>query len=297
MKIAPIVLFAFNRPQSLRNCTESLRKNALAKESELFIFVDGPRQGKEGDAKKVLAVQEVAKLVTGFKNVTLEFSEKNKGLANSIISGISQIIEKYGKAIVLEDDLIFASNFLDFINQGLEKYENEQKVFSVCGYGLKVKTSANYNSDAYFCTRSSSWGWATWKDRWHNVNWNINLETAKIHEKKFNRLCGSDCSRMLKKMIYGKISSWDILFVFSQFLQNKYSLFPVKSLVKNIGFNHEGTHIKSKYSRFKIDFDKSGKINFLFPEKIKLNGLLWKNVMKYHSISIRLWSRLMYLIY
>ena len=293
--LAPIVLFGFNRPQSLRSCIESLQKNALARESELFIFVDGARQGKEGEAEKVHATQEIAKSATGFKSVACEFSKENKGLANSIIGGISQVAEKHGRAIALEDDLVFAPNFLEFINQGLEKYESEQKVFSVCGYGLKVKAPKDYKYDSYFCTRGNSWGWATWKDRWQSVNWNVDIESCQKHGKDFNKWGGTDCCKLLKDMLNKKNDSWWIRFCFSQFLQNKLSLFPIASKVKNIGFDYDGTHTKSKYNRFKIDFDKNGKMNFLFLEDIELDRLLWKSAMKYHSIPIRLWSRLMYL--
>jgi FkbM family methyltransferase len=291
MNLSPILLFAFNRPQSLQNCIESLQKNALAKESKLFIFVDGARRDKEGEAAKVFATQEVAKSVTGFESVTCEFSKENNGLANSIINEVSQVIEKYGRVIALEDDLILAPGFLDFINQGLEKYENEQKVFSVCGYGLKVKTSADYNSDAYFCTRSSSWGWATWKDRWQSVNWNVDFKSCKRYKKNFNKWGGSDCFSLLKKSYKNKIDSWAIYFSFSMFLQNKYSLHPVKSLVNNYGINKEATHTKQKCNIFKSEFDKSGKTKFEFPKNIELDKNFHKQFLHYYSIPMRLLSK------
>jgi len=293
MAFAPIIVFGYNRPQSLQNCIESLHKNALAKESELFIFVDGARLDKEDEAEKVLATQKIANSVTGFKNITLQFSKENKSIINSITEGVSQVIEKYGKAIVLEDDLILAPNFLDFINQGLERYENERKIFSICGYGLKIKTTANYNSDAYFCTRSSSWGWATWKGRWQSVNWNVNLKNIDMYRKNFNKSCGSDCFRILKRMINWEKNfwDWDILFVFSQFLQNKYSLFPIKSLVINNGFGENSTHTKQKWNRFKSEFDTSGKTEFNFPENIEVNKDIHKQFLHYHSVSMRLLSK------
>ena len=94
-------------------------------------------------------------------------------MGNSIIQGVTQIINKYGKAIVLEDDLVFATNFLAYMNQGLDLYERESKVFSVCGYSNKVNVPKGYEYDAYFCTRSSSWGWGTWADRWNSVDWKL----------------------------------------------------------------------------------------------------------------------------
>ena len=133
MKIyAPIVVFGFNRPDALKNTIASLLNNEEAKFSDLFVFVDGPREGKAGEKEKVEEVREYVKSIKGFKSIHYTFSENNKGLADSIIGGVSQVINQYGRVIVLEDDLVLMPNFLNFMNQGLERYQNEQKVFSVC---------------------------------------------------------------------------------------------------------------------------------------------------------------------
>ena len=138
MTYAPIVVFGFNRPNALKNTIASLLRNEEAKDSDLFVFVDGPREGKEGEKEKVEKVREYVKSIKGFKSLHYTFSEKNKGLADSIIGGVSQVINQYGKVIVLEDDLVLMPNFLNFMNQGLERYQNEEKVFSVCGDAYKV---------------------------------------------------------------------------------------------------------------------------------------------------------------
>ena len=169
MNTAPIIVFAFNRLDALKNTIDSLLQNEEAKLSDLFVFVDGPRENRQGEKEKVKAVQEYVMTINGFKSTKHFFSEHNKGLGKSIIEGVTQIIGQYGKAIVLEDDLVFSTNFLAFMNEGLDRYENEKKVFSICGYTNKVKIPKDYPYDAYFCTRSSSWGWATWKDRWETV--------------------------------------------------------------------------------------------------------------------------------
>lgn len=170
---APVIIFAFNRPNALKNTVQSLLQNEEAKKSDLYIFVDGPRTNKPGESEKVHAVQMYANSIKGFKSVNCFFSIKNKGLGDSIIQGVTQIINKYGKAIVLEDDLVFASNFLAYMNQGLDKYKDEKQVFSICGYSNKVKIPKGYKYDTYFCTRSSSWGWGTWADRWNSVDWEL----------------------------------------------------------------------------------------------------------------------------
>ncbi len=294
--LSPIILFAFNRVDALKNTISSLLNNSEAKESIIYIFVDGARANKEGEAEKVLAVQNYVKTIAGFKKIHYLFSEQNKGLANSIISGVSDVINKYGRAIVLEDDLVFSSNFLAFMNAGLDKYENESKVFSICGYTNKVKILKGYDADAYFCTRSSSWGWATWADRWNSVDWELSdwEQYAKMG-RAFNRWGGSDCFQMLKSVRFGNGQSWAIRFCFAQFLQDKLSLFPTVSKVKNDGFDGDGTNCK-KWSRFKYEFDEIGYNKFSYPLPIKLNKNLYKSAMSYHNLLIRVWSRFMYII-
>lgn len=295
--LAPIILFAFNRPDALKNTVESLLLNQEAKDSELFIFVDGARESKPGESGKVKAVQEYVKSISGFKNTEYTFSGINKGLGNSIIQGVTRIINQYGKAIVLEDDLVFASNFLAFMNEGLDKYENDGKVFSICGYTNKVKVPKDYPYDAYFCTRSSSWGWATWVDRWNSVDWELkDWEQYARTEKRFNAWGGSDCFGMLRSVKEGLGNSWAIRFCFAQFLQDKLSLFPIVSKVKNDGFDGDGTNCK-KWSRFKYVFDHTGHTTFRLPTHTELNKKLYKSAMAYHTIPIRIWSWIMYLIY
>lgn len=295
--LAPIIVFAFNRPEALKNTIESLLKNEESKDSDIYVFVDGARDNRLGEDEKVRQVQELVKRINGFKSLHYTFSEKNKGLGNSIIQGVTQVINQYGKAIVLEDDLVFSTNFLSYMNQGLERYEKNEKVFSICGYSNKVKVPKDYNFDAYFCTRSSSWGWGTWADRWNSVDWDLkNWEKYSKMGKAFNKWGGSDCFRMLRYVKEKGASSWAIRFGFSQFLQDKLSLFPICSKVINDGFDGNGTNCK-KWSRFKYDFDIEGKKVFRLPNQISLNKKLYKSAMSYHSILIRIYSRIMYLIH
>lgn len=296
-KYAPIVVFAFNRLDSLQSTINSLLCNEEASLSDLFVFVDGPRTKVDGESKKVDQVKEYVKSIAGFKSLTYSFSEVNKGLGPSIIAGVTEIINKYGCAIVLEDDLMFSPNFLSYMNQGLEKYKEENKVFSICGYSNLVKCPKDYHSDFYFCTRSSSWGWATWADRWNSVDWVLEpFASYQKHASSFNKWGGSDCWKMLNEWHEGGNKSWAIRFCFAQYLQDKVSLFPLKSLVQNDGFDGAGTNCK-KWSRFKCEFDTSDKKEFVWPSSVILNSQLYDEAMRYHGVMIRIWSRLMYLIY
>lgn len=297
MAYAPIVVFGFNRPDALKNTIASLLNNEEAKFSDLFVFVDGPREGKMGEKEKVKEVREYVKSITGFKSLHYTFSEKNKGLADSIIRGVSQVINQYDRVIVLEDDLVLMPNFLNFLNQGLDYYENNQKVMSVCGHSCKVKTPADYPYDAYFFTRSSSWGWATWKDRWNLVDWELNnWDKVVANRKAFVNSEGSDVFKMLNDWKCGRNHSWAIRFCYAQFIQKKLSVIPNKSLVDNEGFGGDGTNCK-RYSRFKFELDKrEERLIFRLPKKASLHPSLYKQALWYHSIPLRIWSRIMYLI-
>lgn len=297
MDYAPIIIFAFNRLDVLKKCVASLQDNKEAKHSDLFVYVDGPRSEKPDEKEKVLSVREYVKEITGFNSVGYQFAENNKGLATSVIDGVTDVIEKYGKVIVVEDDLFVSKNFLAFINQGLNKYQNATNVFSICGYTNSINAPSNYQYDAYFCTRSSSWGWGTWKDRWNSVDWSLDeWQCQRKNACRFNKWGGSDCWKMLRYWHNGYNSSWAIRFCYAQFLQNAISLFPIISKVGNNGFDGRGTHGK-KWSRFKYIFDKSVNKEFLFPKECGINKSLYKQAMSYHSIPIRIWSRIMYLFH
>lgn len=292
---APIIIFAFNRVAPLKGLVKSLKKCPEADSSDLYVFVDGPRN--ENESFKVQEVRDYVGSITGFRRINYHFSEKNNGLGPSIIDGVSKIMAQHGKAIVLEDDLIVMPAFLTFMNQGLDKYQDDPNVFSICGYTNKIKSPADYNFHAYFCTRSSSWGWATWKDRWESVDWNLKeWEKHKSQKNAFNKWGGSDCFGMLEAWKQGKNKSWAIRFCYSQFLQDKLSLFPVKSLIINDGFDGNGTNCK-KWSRFKYELMDASELNFKFPESAKINEKLFRQAMSYNGIMIRIWSRLMYCVH
>lgn len=297
MTYAPIVVFGFNRPDALMNTITSLLQNEEAKQSDLYIFVDGPRECKNGEKEKVEKVRDYVKSITGFKSLHYTFSEINKGLANSIIEGVNQVVNQYGKVVVLEDDLVLMPNFLNFMNNGLDFYENNQQVMSVCGHSCKVKTPKGYPYDAYFFTRSSSWGWGTWKDRWNQVDWELKDWNAVVSNRKaFIRSEGSDVFKMLNDWKLGRNHSWAIRFCYAQFVQNKLSVFPIKSLVDNEGFAGDGTNCKT-YSRFKFELNDSKTTEqFLYPTEVKLVKDFQKQILWYHSIPLRIWSRIMYLI-
>ena len=292
---APVIVFAFNRLEPLKALLDSLKECPESIDSRLYVFVDGARNAQE--EVMVHDVRNYLKTIDGFKEVNLEFCHKNQGLGPSIIKGVSKVISIHGSAIVLEDDLVLQPNFLRFMNDGLEQYANEERVFSICGYSNKVNPGRDYVFDAYFGPRSSSWGWATWADRWKSVNWDlVPWSNYTKYRHKFNKWGGSDCFGMLDGWKKGKNKSWAIRFCFAQFLQDKLSLFPVKSLVQNDGFDGNGTNCK-KWSRFKYELFNGERKQFRFPDEVCCNHTIIRQALSYNGLMIRIWSRIMYLIF
>ena len=165
---APVCLFTYNRLEETRKTLEALSANYLAKESDLIVFSDGAKS--DDDVEKVEAVRAYLKTLSGFKSINISEAGSNNGLASSIISGVTEVLKDRKKVIVLEDDLISAPNFLDFMNQALDFYKDEQEIFSISGYTMDLDSLSKHNKDYYLNYRASSWGWATWDDRWKEID-------------------------------------------------------------------------------------------------------------------------------
>lgn len=244
MNLAPIILFVYNRLLYTQQTIESLKKNVLAKESELFIYSDAPKSEK--DKKFVAEVREYIRAIEGFSNVVIKESDTNKGLAKSITKGVTEVIEKYKKAIILEDDLIVSPFFLRYMNETLELYKDEEDVISIHGYLYPLKEKL---PETFFLKGADCWGWATWKRGWDLYDDDAEKLSKQLMEKKlekefdFNE--NYNYSRMLKQQIKGEIDSWAIKWYASAFINNKLTLYPGRSLVKNIGTEGLGTHFKS----------------------------------------------------
>lgn len=238
---SPIALFVYNRLKHTRQTIEALLKNDLAKESELIIFSDGPRTQEAFE--KVEEVRKYIRSISGFKRIQIRDRKVNLGLAKSIIDGVTEIVNEYGRVIVLEDDLVTSPYFLNYMNDGLNFYENEQKVISILGYVYPVKNSL---PETFFIKGAFCWGWATWKRGWDLFEKNGEVLLKKLVDQKLTNIF--DChgtypyTEMLKAQIKGENDSWGIRWNASAFLNNKLTLFPGVSLVSNIGNEGSGRH-------------------------------------------------------
>jgi hypothetical protein len=290
--LAPICLFTYNRLSQTQETIESLQKNYLASQSELFVFSDGWRS--EADKEKVIEVRKYINSINGFDKITIIDSNVNKGLANSIIDGVTQIIKKYGKVIVLEDDLVSTPNFLDFMNKSLEFYKVSEVVQSISGFSLKVRQKPN-QADIYFHRRPFSWGWATWDDRWDKNVFDKKEIQIKINKdgnilKKFSQQCGNDISEMLLDSIDGKNNSWYVRWAFDHFNTKRVTVYPFLSKVYNVGFSEDGTHCNG-INVFKTNIDTLNQRRFVFSNQFEY-GLVGNEFLKYFSKVYKLKFRL-----
>ncbi|MCR1812023.1 glycosyltransferase [Sulfurospirillum sp. hDNRA2] len=240
MTLAPIVLFTYNRLWHTKQTVEALQKNALANESELFVYSDGAKN--DAASLHVRNIREYLQTIEGFKKVTVIEREKNWGLANSIIDGVTNIVNQYGKIIVLEDDLVTSPCFLTYMNEALTLYENEPKVISIHGYIYPVADLP----DTFFLKGADCWGWATWKRGWDAFEANGQKLLDEVSKRKLQKEADFDgayaYTQMLKDQIQGKNNSWAIRWYFSALLQDALTLYPGKSYVQNIGLDGQGTH-------------------------------------------------------
>jgi len=244
--ISPIALFAYNRPDHLARTIEALRQNKLASESELYIFCDGPKKAEhQADVKKV---RKIAHSIDGFLKVNIIESDINKGLANSVIEGVSRLLQTYDRVIVMEDDMITTEPFLNYMNEALEFYQNKKDIYSITGYSFPISIPKDYTLDVYASPRPSSWGWGTWNDRWSKADWQVGDRNVFLSDKniqnQFN-LGGVDLSKMLTRQLHGEIDSWAIRWAYTHFKQNGLCVYPVHSYINNIGNDDSGTHAKS----------------------------------------------------
>lgn len=204
MHYAPIVVFGYNRADMLDNLFRSLEKNKNIDQIDLYIFIDIPDKKKSKDiplSKEVVEYANYYKTISNFKKVEIEVAKKHKGLANSIISGVSTIINKYGKVIVLEDDLKVSNDFVDYMQRGLNFYENNKRVWSVAAHCPMVTGLNKCREDVFLAPRVESLGWGTWKDRWQHTDWEVtsydDFKKDYMGQLLFN-LGGKDLCKMLR---------------------------------------------------------------------------------------------------
>lgn len=292
--LAPIVLFVYNRLEHTKKTIEYLKMNDLAHQSILYIYSDAPK--KENQIEKVKAIRDYIHTVNGFKNIVIVEADKNKGLANSIISGVTEIIHKYGKVIVLEDDLLTTPCFIKYMNEALTFYDDNKKIWSITGYQYPFDVPKKYRHSVYLSYRGSSWSWATWEDRWLTVDWSVaDYSSYRYNPFKIAHFCkgGTDLDKMLRNQMKGVIDSWAIRWCYSQSKQKKYTIYPCKAIVTNNGTDGTGTHFSTNSDRYKSELAMDYK--YEFTHELEVNHKIMHRYRKIVNCSIlrrikRLWK-------
>ena len=249
-KYAPVVLFVYNRPDHTLKTMMALKENFLASESDLFIFSDAP---KHSDAES--QVREVRKIIdsfNGFKSITIIKREINFGLVRSISEGVTDIINRFGKIIVIEDDLLTHKQFLEFMNKALDVYQKTSNVYEITGYSYLASKNSISENTAYFLTISSTWGWATWADRWKIFsNGLTGVEVLQIDKKlryKFNYNNSYNYTKLIRDSNAGTVKSWGIVWYWNIFKNMGLTLYPPETLIDQIGFDGSGENSKNYLS-------------------------------------------------
>lgn len=291
MIFAPIVLFTYNRLYHTQQVVKALSNNQYASQSDLIIYSDGYKDDKE--KCEVEKIRLFLDSIVGFHSIQVIIRNKNWGLANNIIDGVTSIVNKYGKVIVLEDDLVVSPYFLKYMNEALDLYEKEEQVACIHGYVYPVKRQL---PETFFIKGADCWGWATWKRGWDLFCPDGKALLNEIGKRRLRREFDFNNSypyfRMLNHQIEGKNNSWAVRWYASAFLHNKLTLYPGRSLVKQIGVDGSGTHCgvnemfnvtltdsPIELSKIAVQESKQGRNAFIF---------YFRYVMFYYKVKARL---------
>lgn len=281
--MAPVALFAYKRVDKLQECLKALERNYGANNTMLYIFCDGPK--KQEDVVKVQQVREYIHLYKNenrFKDIHIIESETNKGLANSIIGGVTNVINKHGKVVVVEDDLITTKDFLQYMNDALKFYENMKEYGSISAYTLPMKQLDKYSKDIYVTRKGECWGWGTWQDRWNKVDWSVSDFSGYYNDRKKRKAFDSieyGLDKMLVMQMNGKIDSWAVRWCYHLFFNNLLTVYPKVSKTVNIGFDGSGTHCEADSDLYGKELKNIGRsCDF---ERLPLNTKLERKSSQY----------------
>lgn len=272
MNLSPIALFAYNRPEHTRKTVEALALNDLAPESDLFVFSDGLKNPE--DKVPVAMVRDYVRGICGFRSVTVVERERNWGLSRSIILGVTEIVNRFGRIVVLEDDMVTSKFFLCYMNEALELYAKEDSVISIHGYLMPVNAEL---PETFFLLGADCWGWGTWKRGWDLFESDgaklLNELKTRNLEKRFDYNGTYNFSSMLKEQVRGNNDSWAVRWYAAALLNNKLTLYPGKSLVQNIGCDDSGTNCNRTNAFQAVVDNKMLHLEYLKPEENK-NALI-----------------------
>jgi len=242
---APVVLFVYNRPWHLLQTLEALSGNRGADNTTLYIYSDGPKaDANPEEHAKIEQVRQVIQLKPWCKEVIIRESDINKGLADSIVDGVTEVVNKHHKVIVLEDDVITSPGFLEYMNDALDLYENEEKVMHISGY--MYPHEKKLPETVFFNVPYPGGGWATWERAWQfyisDTEYLYNYFDTAVKWRRFNRFGGDFLQSQLIRNRTGELKSWFVKWHGTLQIRGGITLYPGISLANNIGFDDSGSN-------------------------------------------------------
>jgi len=278
--LSPIVLFVYNRCDHTKRTIEALKNNELADESELIIYADG---AKDADVfPKVQEVRDYIKTISGFKKIIIIERDNNYGLANSIIKGVTEVVNKHDRVIVLEDDIVTSPYFLKFMNDALDFYKDKKKVWHVSGWSYPIETDGL--NDIFLWRLMNCWGWATWADRWQYFEKDTDKLISEFTSREIYRFdldgVGSFWDQVLLNR-KGKIDTWAIYWYAAIFKKGGLCVNPSKSFVENIGHDGSGVHCKEGHG---YNSNLSLARNIEFSDYIRESEIAVNKVRRFYKI-------------
>lgn len=236
-----MALFAWQRPSHTKRVLAALAENSEAAETDLFVFIDGPRHSR--DARRIAAVIKICEAAIGFRSVSVQAAPRNLGLSRSITGGVTSVLQYSERIIVVEDDIVVSRSFLGYMNSHLELYSRDASVASIHGY---VYPHSRELPPTFFIAGADCWGWGTWRRAWEHYrpDGRALLEELKQQDllSIFDFGGTAGYVDMLQDQIAGRNDSWAVRWYASTLLSGMYTLYPSRSLATNIGADGSGSH-------------------------------------------------------
>jgi len=284
-ELSPIVLFVYDRLSHTKKTIDALISNAEAKYSELYIFCDGPKSNaSETQKQKIVDLRKYLHVLPWPGKLVIKENESNLGLKASILSGVTEIVNKYGKIIVLEDDIVVSPGFLSYMNRALDVYEQYEKVMHVGGF----VPNTNYwvpLPETFFTTFMSCWGWATWKSRWDHLNLDVDDILNQIKSSKSSKKFNLEGALSHKDQLIANknrdLNTWAIFWYATIFLKKGLCLYPKQSMVKNIGFDGSGVHCGDESNRYRVVLKAHTDVKFRKPIESKRGRAYLRQFYRY----------------
>lgn len=275
---SPVVVFTYNRFEEIMKVMAALAQNIGADRTDVYVFSNAPVLEVKGDYQKVQKIRDgLGQFCNTFHTYTVIYREKNEGSNTNMYDGICQVINKYGRVIVLEDDIVTAPAFLPFMNQALERFEDDEEVFSICGYN-PVTMESQLQGDSFSYDVFRSWGWATWKRCWNSFSMMEDkdiiskIDLRKAHTEAMMYTCGFQ--RDIPYPENGFIKFLDYRLTRKQMALRKTVIYSKKSLCDNIGMDGNGltTLECSTYCNENFDPKDSTTVFSLSKEKLDIDS-------------------------